>query len=146
MIRSGSKGRIYSLYEISVILFYASAIAFIPFVLVVTYIFDLDQSLDIDRFILWLLSADAVFLAAGTAALLLRKDRLKRRVKPAYRGEFVYLMAISAFAVLGFVVFFDYLGGDRAYIANLLVVITVSLVYILIHLGRRFFKFDYMKK
>ncbi len=146
MIRKGAKGRIYSLYEIAVILFYASVIAFIPFVLVVTYIFDLDQSINIDSFILWLIGIDAGAMAVGTAVLLFKKDALRRRVKPSYRSEFIYLMFISAFAVLGFVVFYDYLGGNRAYIANILVVIAAGLVYILIHLGRRFFKFDYMKK
>jgi hypothetical protein len=146
MIKAGAKGKIYSLYEIAVILFYASVIAFVPFVLVVTYLFDLDRLLNIDDFILALVIADGVGAIVGTIVLLVKKDALRRRVKPAYRSEFVYLMFIAAFAVLGFVVFYDYLGGDRAYIANFLVVISALLVYVLINLGRKFFKFDYMKK
>jgi hypothetical protein len=141
-----TQGRIYSLYEISVILFYASVIAFVPFVLVVTYIFDLDRIINIDAFLLWLVLADAVGGIAGTIVLLVRKDFLKRRVKPHYHDEFVYLLFLAAFSILGFVVFYDYLGGDRAYIANILVVLTVALAYILIRIGRIYFKFDYMKK
>jgi len=146
MITAGAKGRIYSLYEIAVILFYASVIALVPFVLVVTYLFDVDRAVNVDVFLFWLVVADLVAGVAGTVILLFRKDVLRRRVKPAYRTEFIYLMFIAAFAILGFVVFYDYLGGDRAYIANILVVIAAGLVYILIHLGRKFFKFDYMKK
>ena len=146
MIKAGGKGKIYSLYEIAVILFYASVIAFVPVVLVVTYIFDLDARLNIDTFILWLVIGAAIAGVIGSVILLWRKDHLKRRVKPAYRTEFIFLLFLSVFFVLGFVVFFDYLGGDRAYIANILILITVLLIYILINLGRTFFKFDYMKK
>lgn len=142
----GKKSRIYSEYEIQMILFYATMLLFVPNILVFTYIFEIDQYVDILQFIFWLLMSVLAITAFGTGFFLLRKDRLKRRVKPAYQSEFIYLLFISAFGLLGIAVLYDYLGGNRAYIANLLVVIFAFFVFMLITLGRKYFKFDYMKK
>ncbi len=146
MIGPKKTPKIYSQYEVSVILFYATCIMFLPIVLVVTYVLDIDTRLDINQFILGVLIAELVLMSLGTAWLAIRKDTLKRHVKPVYFTEYLYLLGLSIFGILGFVVFYDYLGGDRQYIANLLVLIAAALIYALINLGRRYFKFDYMKK
>lgn len=146
MIGPKKTPKIYSLYEITAILFYATCIMFLPIVLVVTYVLDIDTRLDINRFILIVLIVEFVLMSLGTAVLAWRKDTLKRHVKPVYFGEYLYLLGLSIFGILGFVVFYDYLGGDRQYIANILVLIAAALIYALINLGRRYFKFDYMKK
>lgn len=137
---------IYSQFEINTILFYAAVIMFLPLILVITYIFDIDAHLDIDVFILWTIIVNFTITVVGTIILLVRKDHLKREVKANYRVEFIILAALSLFGLLGFVVFYDYLGGNRDYIANILVVLFAILLFALIFLGRKFFKFDYMKK
>ncbi len=146
MIRPKKNIRIYSRYEISVILFYMTMMWLLPIVLVATYVFDFDLLFNINTFLLLVLGF--VFLATivGTIVLLLRKDQLKRQVKPAYLMEYYYLLFITAFGILGFVAFYDYLGGDRQYIANILILLTAAFVYLLLRLGRAFFKIDYMKK
>lgn len=140
------KPKIYSRFEISVILFYATMVLLLPIVLVITYIFELDQWLNINTFVLSVIIVIFFLSILGTIYLVIRKDHLKRQVKPGYRNEFFYLVFMSGFGLLGFVVFYDYLGGDRAYIANILVVLFSLIVYFLISFGRKFFKFDYMKK
>jgi len=137
---------IYSQYEINTILFYGMMILFLPLVLVFTYIFDVDSYLDINKFILWTVIVNFTISLIGTVVLLLRKDHLKRVVKANYRNEFFFLGLISIFGILGVVVFYDYMGGNRDYIANILVLIFAVLLFTLIFLGRKFFKFDYMKK
>ncbi len=137
---------IYSQYEINTILFYGMMIMFLPLILVFTYIFDIDSLLDINLFILWSVITNFIFTLIGTVILLVRKDHLKRVVKANYRNEFFFLGLISIFGILGVVVFYDYMGGNRDYIANILVVIFAVLLFALIFLGRKFFKFDYMKK
>jgi hypothetical protein len=146
MMTLKTKNKIYSQFEIAVINFYATTIWLLPMILVFTYAFELDRKLNIDRFILWLLGAVFLVTVVGTVWLLIRKDQLKRRVKPGYRNEFLYLIFITAFGVLGFCVLYDYAGGDRAYIANILVFLCAGLVYLLLILGRKFFKYDYLKK
>ncbi|MBU1145486.1 MAG: hypothetical protein KJ971_06505 [Firmicutes bacterium] len=140
------KAKIYSLYEISAILFYATMMMVMPIILVITYIFELDQTLNINTFIFWLIIFVFSLTLIGTIVLILKKDYLKRQVKPGYRSEYYYLVVISTFGLLGFIVFYDYLGGNRDYIANILVVLFAIIVFILIVLGRKFFNFDYMKK
>jgi len=87
-----------------------------------------------------------ILIIVGTIGLIIKKDVLKRRVKPVYRIEFFYLLFLYSFGLLGFVVIYDYMGGNRAYIANILVVLFAGLLFLVIYLGRKFFKFDYMRK
>lgn len=146
MMTLKNKTKIYSQYEISVILFFATMIMMLPCILVITFAVGLDERLNINTFMLWLIGLVFTVMIAGTVILLFRKDHLKRRVKAAYRNEYLYLIFLTAFGVLGFCVLYDYAGGDRAYIANILVIMCAGLIYLLLILGRKFFKFDYMKK
>lgn len=143
---SGKKGKIHSEFEIRMILFYATMVLLVPNILVITYIFDIDQHVDILEFIFWALMSTLAVTVIGTGILFLRRDFLKRRVKPSYRNEFIYLLFISAFGMLGTAVLYDYLGGNRQYIANILIVIFALMLYMLIMLGRKYFRFDYMGK
>lgn len=140
------KPKIYSQFEIDVLLFYFTMILFMPIVLVFTYLFQVDEVLNINTFMFWLLITNIIFMTAGTVFLIARKDFLRRRVKPVYRIEFIYMLFLFGFGLLGFVVIYDYMGGNRAYIANILVVLFAAQLFLVIYLGRRFFKFDYMKK
>jgi nitrate reductase gamma subunit len=146
MMTLKNKTKIYSQFEINVILFYATMIMMLPCILVITYAVGLDERLNINIFMLWLIGLVFVVMIAGTVILMIRKDHLKRRVKAGYRSEYLYLIFLTAFGVLGFCVLYDYAGGDRAYIANVLVLMCSGLIYLLLILGRKFFKFDYMKK
>jgi len=145
-VRPKGKQLIYSTFEINSILFYGTMMMFIPIILVFTSIIDLDTIVDINRFILICVFVNFGLMVVGTAVLIIEKDHMKRIVKPTYQKEFIYLVILSIFGVLGFVVFYDYMGGNRDYIANILVFIFAIMVYFLIFLGRKFFKFDYMKK
>jgi uncharacterized membrane protein len=145
-MRPPKKALIYSQFEIDTILFYTAMTVFTPIVLVFTYIFDIDLYMDVNKFILFVVLVNFFFILCGTIVLFLKKDHLKRKVKANYRNEFLGMIVLSGFGLLGFVVFYDYLGGDRAYIANILVVIFALIVYFLLIIGRKIFKFDYMKK
>lgn len=119
---------------------------FLPLVLVFTHLFEFDRHININTYILWVVIVNLVALIIGTVFLALNKDRLKRKVKATYRGEFFYLIFLLVFGLLGMIVLYDYMGGDRAYIANILVVIFAGLAFLTIYLGRTFFKFDYINK
>ncbi|HPJ23982.1 MAG TPA: hypothetical protein PK113_03635 [Bacillota bacterium] len=137
---------IYSQFEIDALLFYMTMLLFMPVVLVFTYLFQVDEILNVNTFMFWLLIVNFILIIVGTIGLIIKKDVLKRRVKPVYRIEFFYLLFLYSFGLLGFVVIYDYMGGNRAYIANILVVLFAGLLFLVIYLGRKFFKFDYMRK
>lgn len=141
-----NKPKIYTQFEIDTITFYASMVLFLPLVLVITYLFEIDKHLNINVFMFWLIITNFILTITGTILLAISKDRLRRKVKPSYRGEFFYLIFIFVFGLLGFVVIYDYMGGNRAYIANILVVLLAVLLFLAIYLGRKYFKFDYMRK
>jgi hypothetical protein len=141
-----SRKRIYSKFEIYAILFYATMIQLIPLVLVFTHIYDIESKLNIDKFLFWLTIVNFILTVIGTVYLLLNKDKLQRAVKANYMQEFYYLLILSVFSILGFVVFFDLLEGPRQYIAHILIFIVVGVGYILLFLGRKFFNFDYKKR
>ncbi|MDD3122924.1 MAG: hypothetical protein PHC62_05320 [Candidatus Izemoplasmatales bacterium] len=145
-MRPSKKALIYSQFEIDAILFYTAMTVFTPIILVFTYIFDIDLYMDVNKFILIVVLVNFFFILCGTIVLVLKKDHLKRQVKANYRNEFLGMIVLSGFGLLGFIVFYDYLGGDRAFIANILVVLFALVVYFLLFVGRKFFKFDYMKK
>ncbi|MFP4478118.1 MAG: hypothetical protein ACLFPM_01635 [Candidatus Izemoplasmatales bacterium] len=121
-------------------------ICFLPLVLVFSFTFDVDKIIDPTLYIFIILGINGLTTIVGTVILFIKKDKLKRDVKAHYRGEFIYLIFVSAFAILGFVVLFDYLGGNRDYIANILVFISALTLISLGYLGRKYFKFDYIKR
>ncbi|NLF48213.1 MAG: hypothetical protein GX582_01035 [Acholeplasmataceae bacterium] len=141
-----NKGKIFSQYEIITIMFYFTMVLLHPIILVITYLFDIASVVDVLKFSFWLMIGILSLTLVGGVLLLTQKDRLKRRVKPAYRNEYITLLFLSAFGLLGFAVLYDYLGGNRQYIANVLTAILALMVYVLIVLGRKYFKFDYMRQ
>ena len=128
------------------IMFYATMLLLFPNVLVITYIFDIAEYVNIMRFMFWLLMAVVFLTGLGTGLLFYYRDKLKRRVKPTYRAEFIYLLFLSAFGLLGVNVLYDYFGGDPQYVANVLIFVFAVMLYVLITLGRIYFKFNYMRK
>lgn len=138
--------KIYSQYLISTILFYWTMFMFLPLVLVFSYLLNIDQFVDIGLFILIVLSINLILAIVGGLLLFFKRHTLKRKVKAHYRIEYIYLLSISAFSILGSVVLFDFLGGNRDYIANILVVASVIIFVSLLYLGNKYFKFNYIKE
>lgn len=145
MIKS-NRPRIYSKFEINSILFYATMILFIPLVLVFTYVFNIEYSVDVKIFLLFLLGTTILFSIIGVTIILLKRDKMKRHVKATYISEFYYLVTISTFGILGTIVLYNYLGGLEAYIPNIFVMLLALFVYILLRLGRKYFNLKYTKK
>jgi nitrate reductase gamma subunit len=132
-------------FEINAIVFNATMLLLLPLVLVFTYLFEVDKHLNINDFMFWVLIVNFIALITGTVILAINRDRLKRKVKVTYRNEYFYLIFLFVFGLLGFVVLYDNMGGNRAYIANILVVLFAGLLYLAIFLGRRYFNLAYIR-
>ena len=140
------QNNVHSQYEITLIIFYWSMIGFLPIVLVFTYLFDLHLTYAPLDIIYFVLSINLFLTIIGPVFIMMRRRKLRRRVKTHYRAEFLYLLFISGFSILGSVVIFDYLGGNRDYIANILVVLSALVFALLVFLGRKYFNLDYISR
>lgn len=138
--------KVYSSYEIGKIMFYWSMIGFLPMMLVISYMLDLHNLYDVHYIILAILAINIVLIFVGALILFYRRNKLRRQVKTHYRSEFIYIIFVSAFSLLGTVVLFDYLGGNRDYIANILVFLSAILLVLLALFGRKYFKLDYISR
>lgn len=141
-----NRSKIYSQFEINVIDFYASMIFFLPIISVFAYLFEFDLILNVNIFMFWCLITNFAVMFLGSVYLMIQRDYFKRKVKATYRSEFFYLVFIVVFGLLGFIVVYQYLGGNLQYLANILVVLFAFLLYLLIYLGNKYFKFNYMRK
>ncbi|MFA7076267.1 MAG: hypothetical protein WC152_06315 [Candidatus Izemoplasmatales bacterium] len=145
MIKS-SRPKIYSKYEINSIVFYGTMFLFIPLVLVFTYVFDVEYKFDMNIFYLILGITTATMTFIGTIILFIKRDYLKRQVRANYMSEFYYLVIISIFGILGFIVLYNYLGGSPKYLGNTFIMLLVVFIYILLSLGRKYFNVNYRRK
>ena len=118
----------------------------VPMLVVIAYIFDLHLLTSIPIIIGVSASITVIYLIVGLLYIVLKKEQLKRRLKPTYIKEFSTLFIINALGVLGVAVLFIYLGGPDQYVPH--VIIPLFLVsYLLIFIaGERFFNINFLKK
>lgn len=138
--------KVYSRYEISKIMFVWTMVGFLPMLLVISYMLDLHLYYDELIIIISISIVNAASIMIGVLVLFYERNRLRRQVKTHYRAEFIYIIFVSAFSLLGVVVLFDYLGGNRDYIANILVFLSSLVLVLLGYFGRRYFKLDYISR
>ncbi|MDD3129145.1 MAG: hypothetical protein PHW21_02135 [Candidatus Izemoplasmatales bacterium] len=145
MIKS-NRPRIYSKYEINCIVFLYTMVLFVPLILVFTYVFNIEYTFDLNILLLALLAIDVFITLIGVIFLRIKRDTLKRNVKINYQNEFYYLVIISVFGLLGFIVLYQYFFGITEYIPSIFVLLLVIFVYTLIKLGQKYFNLRYQRK
>lgn len=138
--------KVYSRYEIGLIMYAWSMLGFLPMMLIISYMLDLHLTFDQNIIILFILGLNLLLSLVVGLLMYFKKTKLKRQVKTHYRAEFIYIVFVSVFSLLGSVVLFDYLGGNRDYIANILVFLVALLLLLLGFFGRKFFKLKYISK
>lgn len=138
--------KVYSKYEIGLIMFIWSMLGFIPIMLIISYMLDLHLTHNPKTIILLVLAVN-IFLGILVGLLIFfKRNKLKRQVKTHYRAEFIYIVFVSVFSLLGSVVLFDYLDGNRDYIANVLVFLAAILLVLLGFFGKKYFKLNYISR
>jgi lysylphosphatidylglycerol synthetase-like protein (DUF2156 family) len=138
--------KVYSRYEIGLIMYFWTMVGFLPMVLIVSYMLDLHLKYNPNYIILTILGVNFLLCLIGGLILFLQKNKLKRQVKTHYRAEYIYIVFVSGFSILGSVVLFDYLNGNRDYIANILVFLSAVVFVLLAFFGRKYFKLNYISR
>ena len=143
---SSNKNKIYPFYQIAKLLTIWSSIIFIPIVLVVSYILDLHLVYDVNHILLIVALLNILYALTSVLLLFVKKRRWRMIIKTHYQSEFVFLIFINVIALLGMVVLFDYLGGNRDYIANILVAVSAVVFVMLFYVGKHYFKMDFISR
>jgi hypothetical protein len=138
--------KVYTAFQINLIVFVFSAIMFVPIVSVFAFIFDLQNYIDPVTIILIALVVLAVIVGVGVTFIIITRDTYQRRLKPIYQKEFSFLLLVGAMGVLGSGIIFTYLGGPAFYVPHVIIPLFLIVFTLLIVLGRKFFNVNLIRK
>ena len=138
--------KVYNLFQINLILFYSFSILLVPILIVFSYIMDLQLYTSANRIILLADIISLIVFIVGLTFILITRDIFQRKLKPSYSREFLWLIIISSFGILGIGIIFIYLGGLEFYVPHILIplsLITYLLLYVVVH---KYFNINLLKR
>ena len=80
-----------------------------------------------------------VFFIIGLTTILITREQTERVLKPSYNRELIIVMVFSAFGIIGFGIFFTYLGGDFFYVPHVIIPLFIIVFSVVTFLGNKFF-------
>jgi len=137
--------RVYNQFQINLIVFYAISILLVPMFIVVAYMFDLHLYTSTNYIVLIASIIALAFFIFGIAYLLVRREQTERKLKPSYYREFIILLACTTFGIVGFGIFYTYLGGSARYIPHVIIPLFIVTYSVETVLGHRFFNVDIIR-
>ena len=138
--------KVYNLFQINLILFYSFSILLVPILVVFAYIFDLHLVTSANRIILVADIIAALTFIVGLTFILITRDHFQRRLKPSYSKEFLWLIIISAFGILGIGILFIYLGGKEFYVPHIIIPLFLITYLLLYAVGQKYFNINLLKR
>ena len=138
--------KIYNLFQINLIVFYTLCFMLVPILLVVAYIFDLHNYTSINNIILIADIIAIIIFILGMLYIFLTRDQYERKLKPSYQKEFLALIIIAAFGILGIGVLFMYLGGLLFYVPHVLIPLFLFTYLILFVVGEKYFNMNLLRR
>ncbi len=138
--------KIYNLFQINLILFYTFCFFLVPILLVISYIFDLYNYTSINNIILIAGSITIIVFAIGLTYLLTTREQYRRKLKPSYQKEFLILIVIVTFGVLGIAILFIYLGGLLFYVPHVTIPLFLFAYLILFIVGQKYFNVNLLRR
>jgi glucose uptake protein GlcU len=117
----------------------------VPIFIVVAYMFDLHLYTSTNYIVLIAAIVALAFFAIGLTFILLRRERTERTLKPSYYREFIILLSFSTFGVVGFGIFYTYLGGSFRYVPHVLIPLSIVTFALDIVVGNKFFNVDIIR-
>jgi hypothetical protein len=96
-----------------------------------------------------ILVADIITLIVfviGFVYMMITRDHFERRLKPSYPKEFLWLILISAFGVLGIGIIFIYLGGLLYYVPHVIIPLFLATYLLLFIVGEKYFNVNLLKR
>ena len=138
--------KVYNLFQINFILFYSFCFMLVPILLVISYIFDLHTVTSVNNIILIADIIAVVVFIVGLLYLLLTRDKYERRLKPSYQKEFLALIIITGFGILGLSVLFIYVGGLLFYVPHVIIPLFLFAYLLLYIVGEKYFNMNLLRR
>lgn len=138
--------KIYNLFQINLIVFYTFCFMLVPILLVVAYIFDLHMYTSVNNIILIADIITIIVFIVGMLYIFLTRDQYERKLKPSYQKEFLVLIIISAFGILGLSILFIYLGGLLFYVPHVIIPLFLFTYFVLFIVGERYFNMNLLRR
>ena len=138
--------KVYNLFQINLILFNSFSILLVPILVVFAYIVDLHLVTSTNRIILFAVIIAAITFIVGLIFILITRDHFQRRLKPSYSKEFLWLIIISAFGILGIGILYTYLGGLELYVPHIIIPLFLIAYLLLYAVGQKYFNINLMKR
>ncbi len=126
--------------------FYTLCFLLVPILLVISYIFDLHNYTSVNNIILIADIITAVVFAVGLLYIFITRDQFERKLKPSYQKEFLALIIIVAFGVLGIGILFIYLGGALFYVPHVIIPLFLFAYLILFIVGQKYFNMNLLRR
>lgn len=138
--------RVYTVYQINLIMTIIATIMAIPAVTVFTYVFNMTDFVSVTNILYFSLAFMIIIFGVSLLFTVLTREKLRRRLKPSYQREFTFVTAISTLGVLGFGILFMYLGGEDYYVLHVIIpiaLVTYAIIYIV---GDRYFNVRFIRR
>ena len=140
------RNKIYNRFQINLMVFYTLCFLLVPILLVISYIFDLHNYTSVNNIILIADIITAVVFAVGLLYIFITRDQFERKLKPSYQKEFLALIIIVAFGVLGIGILFIYLGGALFYVPHVIIPLFLFAYLILFIVGQKYFNMNLLRR
>ena len=137
--------RVYTQFQVNLIVFYAMCLLFVPVVIVFSYLFDLHLYTSTNNIVLISSYITLAFFIVGLIFLLVTRDRYRRMLKPSYRREYILLLVFSGLGILGTGIFYTYLGGSFFYFPHVIIPSGIVIFTLTSFIGNKFFNVDIFK-
>ena len=138
--------KIYNLFQINLMLFYTFCFMLVPILLVISFIFDLHTITSVNNIILLADLIAVIVFIVGIIYILITRDRFERKLKPSYQKEFLILIIIVAFGVLGLTILFIYLGGLLFYVPHVIIPLFFVAYLVLFVVGQKYFNMNLLRR
>ncbi len=138
--------KVYNKFQINLILFASGDVLLTPILIMIAYIFDLHDYTSTTNIILIAILISLVDIVVGILYLLIKREQLKRKLKPTYNKEFSILLIMASFGVLGIGIMFTYLGGELYYVPHVITPLFIFTYLVLLVVGEKYFNVNLLRK
>lgn len=141
-----SRKKVYSLFQINLIMFYITCIMLVPILVVVSFLFDFHLYTSVNSIILVASFILLIFFTVGLVYLLLTRQKYERKLKPSYQRELTITISVSVVGVLGLGIMFMYFGGPSYYVPHVITPLGIIMYFILYFVGVRYFNVNLVNR
>lgn len=141
-----NRKKVYSIYQINIIISIVVSIMTVPTVSVLAFIFNIEAYMSVRNILYGALAIMIIIMGTTALYTVLTREQQSRRLKPSYQKEFTFLTIVSAIGVMGSGVLFMYLGGNQIYVPHVIIPLGLVTYFIIYLVGDRFFNVHFIRR